>query len=433
MFQRIDTLGKERTQDEATDTAYSEKSQRLGRQVVAGLYMLLRSSKLYEPSNAIFVKPVAQLVDLLNQIHSRDGKLLLQFTPDSIYLNDSLLRLDASSYENQRELALELRTKKVFGIGLSRPATTGDVLTLLRRLGREQPSGEQARPEDAAFQLMSNDLAEKLRSQAAVMSTEAAPSAIDRKKYLLTVYARAIFFLRSFLGAKGSAQPIAGLKAMPLVQQIVDLCVGAKSQFIGLTSLEDVQDYPLFHAVNTTLLAVVFGSELGLSKAQLRDLGYAALFHDVGRAQLPRALTDRNRALTPEQRERVARARFDSVRAVIAEGAMTRANVLRIAVGFEHQEPYGTVVRDRDGKVQMTVSRGRLLLYSRMVAICSVYDALTSKRPFREAYGPDVALMMMWTEMQARFDPRLLESFVRLMGPQQLEILSGDKQHFSLL
>jgi HD-GYP domain-containing protein (c-di-GMP phosphodiesterase class II) len=429
VFQRIGTLDNEQAPQQS-DTAYSEKLQRLGRQLVASIYMLIRSSKLYDPSNAIFVKPVAQLADMMNQIHGRDGRLQLQFTQDAVYLNDALLRLDASSFENVRELAQELRGKKIYGIALSKPATTGDVLTLLRRLTRDDPQ-EGVDPAEAAFQLVASDLAEKIRG---VVPTDDAPAAIDRKKYMLTVYARAIFFLRHFLEGQHSGQPLAGTKIIPIVQQMVDLCMGQSSQFVGLTSFADVEEYPLFHAVNTALLAIVFGNELGLSKAQLRDLGYAAIFHDIGRANLPKELTDSHRALTPEERERVGRARFDSIRAVFTEGALTHSTLIRITVGFQHSESHSAEVRDEKGNVTMTVAHAnRLMLYSRIVSICSVYDALTSKRPFREAYGPDVALMMMWTEMKFRFDPGLLEAFVRFMGPTRLEFLAGNQQQFSLV
>ncbi len=429
MFQRIGTIDTEQGQPQQGDFAYSEKSQRLGRQVVAALYMLVRSSKMYDPTNAVFVKPIAQLTELMNQIHSRDGRFQVQFTPDAVYVNDLLLRLDPSSFENQRELAQELRGKKIFGIALAKPSTTGDVLSLLRRLTADDPS--QSAEDDAAFQLVASDLAEKIKG---VSSDADDVASIDRKKFMMTVYARAIFFLRHFMKSQSEGTPISGTKGMPIIQQMVDLCLTNSSQFAGLTSLQDSAEYPLFHAVNTALLSIIVGAQIGLNKAQLRDLGYAALFHDLGRAALPKELTDSNRSLTVDERERVARARFDSIRAVISEGALSHGSLLRIVVGFQHSEPFATEMKDDGGNVTMTVARGnRLLLYSRLISLCSVYDALTSKRPFREAYGPDVALMMMWSEMRSRFDPRLLEAFVRIMGPAKLDFLEGAEQRFSLL
>ena len=52
------------------------------------------------------------------------------------------------------------------------------------------------------------------------------------------------------------------------------------------------------------------------------------------------------------------------------------------------------------------------------------FDALTSTRPFRDAYGPEIALMLMWTEMRQRFDPELLTVFMKVMAIQPVKILS---------
>ena len=62
-----------------------------------------------------------------------------------------------------------------------------------------------------------------------------------------------------------------------------------KVHFWALTTMRRESDYLVFHQVNTCLLAIVFGAELGLTKAQLRDrLGFIALFHDAGMATPPR-------------------------------------------------------------------------------------------------------------------------------------------------
>ena len=56
----------------------------------------------------------------------------------------------------------------------------------------------------------------------------------------------------------------------------------------------------------------------------------------------------------------------------------------------------------------MIIPKANLGLYAKLISICATYDALTSKRPFRDAYGPEVALMLMWTEMRNRVRPRAL-------------------------
>jgi len=124
----------------------------------------------------------------------------------------------------------------------------------------------------------------KLRHQ----NSAAAQQKVDRKKYALTVYARAIYYMREFL--KDLAQNIEGDKrSMPnmlpsskIVRDFVDICVDEKQHFLGLTATRNSNDYLSYHLVNTCLISIVLGLELGLSKEMLLDLGKAALFHDIG-------------------------------------------------------------------------------------------------------------------------------------------------------
>ena len=101
---------------------------------------------------------------------------------------------------------------------------------------------------------------------------------------------------------------------------------------------------------------------------------------------------------------------------------------MRVVTTFEHKVDFGTAVRDARGNIQMIIPKANLGLYAKIIAICVTYDALTSKRPFRDAYGPEVALMLMWTEMRHKFDPDLLKVFMRVMAIQPVKVLSRRQQ-----
>ena len=191
-------------------------------------------------------------------------------------------------------------------------------------------------------------------------------------------------------------------------------------------------EYLCYHQVNTCLMSVVLGAEIGLTKPQLRDLGYIALFHDAGMGTLPPELASKRGALSAEERQLVQRAPLVTVRNILREKAITRATLLRVVTTFEHKVDFGTAVRDSAGNIQMIIPKANLGLYAKMIAICGTYDALTSKRPFRDAYGPEVALMLMWTEMRNKFDPDLLKVFMRVMAIQPVKVLSKRQQQLSV-
>jgi HD-GYP domain-containing protein (c-di-GMP phosphodiesterase class II) len=59
----------------------------------------------------------------------------------------------------------------------------------------------------------------------------------------------------------------------------------------------------------------------------------------------------------------------------------------------------------------------------KIVAISATYDALTSERPFREAYGPEIAMTLMVGEMRYKFDPHLLRVFMKVMAIQTVKVM----------
>ena len=199
-----------------------------------------------------------------------------------------------------------------------------------------------------------------------------------------------------------------------------------------MTSMKRESDYLIFHQVNVCLMTIVFGCELGLTKPQLRDLGYIALFHDAGMGTIPDSLSTKRGALTPEEKALIQKAPLVSVRNILLEKGITRSTLLRVVTTFEHKAEFGTAVRDSHGNIQMIIPKGHLSVYAKMISICCVYDALTSERPFRDAYGPEVALMLMWTEMRNKFDPDLLKVFMKVMAIQPVKILSKRQRKLSL-
>jgi HD-GYP domain-containing protein (c-di-GMP phosphodiesterase class II) len=212
----------------------------------------------------------------------------------------------------------------------------------------------------------------------------------------------------------------------------VDISFEQRTHFLGLTTMQSDTEYLAYHQVNTCLMCIVVGVELGLTKAQLRDLGYIALFHDAGMGTLPAELAGKHGALTAEERAMIQKAPLITVRNILREKAITRATLMRVVTTFEHKVDFGTAVRDAQGNIQMIIPKANLGLYAKVIAICATYDALTSKRPFREAYGPEVALMLMWTEMRSKFDPELLKVFMRVMSIQPVKVLSKRQQQLVL-
>jgi len=415
---------------------HSEKLQAMARGLVSGLYMLVRSAKMYDPDNAVFQKPLLQLQDLINQILSKEGRLELVGVKDSFYLNNMLVKVDLNSIDNQRYLLTELRAKDVGGFSLTKSITVPELKNFVWIFSKEQTA--QVEEDGLAQRKLLNmkvarfsKLREKLSKEDDSLENPN-DQKVDRKKYAMTIYARAVFFLQKYMESVREGKPMNSAKALRLVQDFVDISYDQKTHFLGMTTTKREEDYLVYHQVNVCLISIVFGAELGLTKPQLRDLGYIALFHDAGMITIPEELATKKGALTPEEKALFQKAPLISVRNILMEKGFSRSTLLRVVTTFEHKTDFGTAVRDSHGNIQMVIPKMNLGVYAKIISICAAYDALTSKRPYRDAYGPDVALMLMWTELRSKFDPELLQVFMRVMAIQPVKVLSKRQQNVSL-
>ena len=85
-------------------------------------------------------------------------------------------------------------------------------------------------------------------------------------------------------------------------------------------------------------------------------------------------------------------------------------------------------MKDQNGNVRLVMPKVELGLYGSIINIAACYDALTSARPFRESYGPEVALTLMMSDMMYKFDPFLLRVFQKVMAIQPVRILQPGQQ-----
>jgi hypothetical protein len=400
---------------------HAERLQESGRQLVTAFFMLIRAVKLYHPDNAVFVKPLEGLRQSFNQILKEEGKLSLRVVGGSIYLNEAPVKFELKSMDSVRAFIAELESRKVGGLTLRGSLEVAELKSFVWIFGQSgAPAAgapaEAVAPESQAGKTFGpiellpwTDLREKLQNEKVGRS-------IDPSKQALAAYARVVFFMRQYFQARAAQKPLAATTANRPIEELVDLATQQRQRFLTLAALKGVDDYLVFHAVNTALLAIAFGKDLCLDRGQLRDLGMAGLFHDVGNADLPESFGQQPGPLSPADRRLVAKSHLLSTRAAFTEG-LDASSAFRLLATFEHSVDYGVATRGPNGRVTAVTPGKGLALYSRILSICCVYDALTSQRPFRAAYTREAALEMMWIQLRQKFDPTLLVAFTDLVLP----------------
>jgi len=159
------------------------------------------------------------------------------------------------------------------------------------------------------------------------------------------------------------------------------------------------------HLVKVAEYCTEIARGLGLPKKDIDYLRYASPLHDVGKLIIPDSILKKKGGLTPEEREIVKK--HAQIGAEVFEGS--NLNLLKIAmmISLTHHERW-----DGTGYPQ-GLKGDDIPIFGRIVALADVFDALTSKRPYKRAFGFEEAMDIIKAESGTHFDPAVVKAFLK--------------------
>ena len=195
-------------------------------------------------------------------------------------------------------------------------------------------------------------------------------------------------------------------QCLPLVQEISDSVMRNPGALISLARLKTADDYSYMHSVAVCALMVALGRTLGFEDAACREAGLAGLLHDMGKAFMPNEILNKPGKLTD--------AEFTIMRShpargweLLQEGRGVSDAVLDVCL-HHHEKMDGSGYPERLAGEQVT-------LLARMGAVCDVYDAVSSNRPYKAGWDPAESLARM-ASWKGHFDPAVFAAFVKSLG-----------------
>ncbi len=191
-----------------------------------------------------------------------------------------------------------------------------------------------------------------------------------------------------------------------LVQEISDSVLRHPNALISLARLKTSDEYTYMHSVAVCALMIAMARQLGLSEEHVREAGEAGLLHDIGKMAIPDAILNKPGKLTD--------AEFGTMRSHPEAGARMlldcrQISALVLDVCLHHHEKF-----DGSGYPHRLAGE-QISLFARMGAVCDVYDAITSDRPYKKGWDPAEAIRKM-AEWKGHFDPQLFQAFVKSLG-----------------
>jgi HD-GYP domain-containing protein (c-di-GMP phosphodiesterase class II) len=203
----------------------------------------------------------------------------------------------------------------------------------------------------------------------------------------------------------GKAVDVGG--AQKMVEEITDSVSRNPGALISLARLKTVDDYTYMHSVAVCAMMVALSKQLGQDAEQTRLAGMAGLMHDLGKAMMPMEVLNKPGKLTD--------AEFAIIKTHPVEGhrlLLTGQNVDAVVldVCLHHHEKtdgsgYPKGLKDSD-----------ISVFAKMGAVCDVYDAITSNRPYKVGWDPAESLRKMAEWSNGHFDGKIFQAFVKSLG-----------------
>ncbi|MCR4830547.1 MAG: response regulator [Pseudobutyrivibrio sp.] len=227
-----------------------------------------------------------------------------------------------------------------------------------------------------------------------------------------------------FLRGKGidcvRRQDIDGCKqiAKEMVAEIIDK--GPIS--IDMTDLRECDDYTYAHSVNVALYCAIIGLSMGMDEKSLEELAFAGLLHDLGKMSIPSEILNKEGRLTQEEYQIMkshAKISYDAIK----ERWDVTPNV-KVAVLYHHENV--------DGSGYPTgITGDEMTLYTKIIHVADVFDALLSKRPYKEPYSAYEVSEYMMGACGIMFDTDVVLALLKHVPlyPKGTEMIMSDGRH----
>ncbi|KWT01972.1 HD-GYP domain-containing protein [Pseudomonas amygdali] len=191
-----------------------------------------------------------------------------------------------------------------------------------------------------------------------------------------------------------------------LVEEISSSILRHPHALISLSRLKTSDEYTYMHSVAVCALMVALARRMGLPDDQVREAGVAGLMHDVGKMMIAPHVLNKPGRLTHDEFE-IMKAHPELGLKILKENQPVAATVMDVCL--HHHEKV-------DGSGYPHGLKGdQISIFARMAAVCDVYDAITSDRPYKKGWGVAHSIREM-ASWKGHFDDVVFQSFVKTVG-----------------
>ncbi|MCT4593709.1 MAG: HD-GYP domain-containing protein [Anaeromicrobium sp.] len=192
-------------------------------------------------------------------------------------------------------------------------------------------------------------------------------------------------------------------KIWKIVDKIIENLLSSDSIIVNLSLVRSIDDYTFTHSVNVCIYALIIGIGIGYKKEKLMDLGVGAILHDIGKMLIDPKVLNKPGKLTKDEYEYIKSHSKLGYEIVKNNKNISEASAKIILTHHERFDGEGYPFKLKGDEIRE---------YARIVAICDVYDALTSDRAYKSKEFPHVVVEYLISMGYHQFDYELVKEFI---------------------
>jgi len=377
---------------------------RSAKELINQLSVALRTSQIHNPNNVAVTSIIDKLVPMVNHLLTAERVVALELRGEFFYINDQRVRYSMEYLLNFDFLVREFKKRELGSVIFMGKVESGEIKTFLQAFI------------SSAFSEKSYEAIEEQISEVKTISVErlkkiAEEDSVEPRKMLKKTYFDAVSYTKGVINKIKNGEKVNIKKAKRIVESMVDQILEQEQLLLGMTAIKDYDEYTYHHSVNVSILSIALAQRLGLNRKLLTELGMVALFHDIGKMNIPREILNKPGNFTDAEWKIIRKHPQWGVRALLKLKRLDPLTVRSAIVSFEHHMNYDFAGYPRVRK------NFDLDFFSKIVCLADQYDAMTSSRVYsRIPMAPDKALSIMMERAGTQLDPVLFKFFINMVG-----------------
>lgn len=177
-----------------------------------------------------------------------------------------------------------------------------------------------------------------------------------------------------------------------------------RNNLVQLTDIRAHDAYTFAHSVNVAVLSAMMGMLCHMPRDEISLITLGGLLHDLGKVDVSSDILTKNRGLSDREFKIMKNHPLDGSRRILNVSDLPKKSILAAIAAQHHEHIDGSGYPNG-------ITGNEMHHYAKITAIADVYDALTSERPYKKAYMPNIAYNIMHNINKGQFDQDLLDTF----------------------